>query len=912
MASPEEEPNVVPYEPGPGPSLVHSPSGSESTASHVSFDPDSLPPDEQCLDYTPFFPGDWRQEDEEGLLALGWTGKPMHEYAYWQSYCPFWTSPTWDPTIETTIDGSMQKAVRGSGEVVMRPTILPRDEGVRRTEYTKRWGINEAFPKTSNDEARSGLTPTAPADPESERLWTQEESWQTYWFDGFTAQELIDIGAYAPDTDVPMSDLPASALNPWNNDDLWIALQPSLRLASNVINSRHPMWLMFLRGIYHMRKVPREKDGRTDREKIQDQYRQYRTLYPEIDEAEILLATLRLSQPRTSTIRILLNVHTVWPLLVDEYPESEKVGIRCKLATTILHELSHACHQAHYQMLEQPRRFLSDMQGINFTDDLEFTLNELRFEAIGPGSRAENGRQYFIENDIQMEEGKAFDVRIWGALPDYFPPTTEPSTFKPIFSTRNWPYPHPEIYHQNIEAVRAGRYNNFSKLPYKAYLLFPRAPVYDLYTPLPVSNYAHLLQSSWWDADFQKFGHEALKISSTRADQSYPLQSTLAFRYNDFKSLLAPLVGNRQVIRFLFVTAPGILLNQGQNLILAWLSKVSFDIAGAKILRLRLHYERNTWDDKYGAIRDLCQRLVLNLTTASGDLQVHLDSGDPQADWRQVDAQLDALLRHTLLELHRLVDYEGRYGQCVAAEYFLKDLDDRWLVRRSMHVLLGHLQSSHDQVGAVTTGMIELWQRMAAAGARFTGQVQECESLYGRLTTAQTAIQGVVQVLQGNTLDERSGAGGHGPLAAVPASRREFKNGRSLRIAAMKEFARVTDPKVKRCIRTWLNIIQFSQDIRHDDPDAVDVVVGGGTIAELKRATDQATADALAISYLDRQDQVEANRAKGMEPAEGEDRVIDELQQEMAQLQTSSGIPDLFSQSFSEEEQNRLRRRRTI
>ncbi|KAL2276047.1 hypothetical protein FJTKL_01438 [Diaporthe vaccinii] len=784
-----------------------------------------------------------------------------------------------------------------------------------------------------------------------------------------------------------MSDLPASALNPlfsrdrWNqpmseagvgggggkirnlnikyslsgitdtydaenNDDLWIALQPSLRLASNVINSRHPMWLMFLRGIYHMRKVPREKDGRTDREKIQDQYRQYRTLYPEIDEAEMYdnarwlwrmgfdpgLATAGIlydclkwgfceTQPagNASTfttpdfnIRILLNVHTVWPLLVDEYPESEKVGIRCKLATTILHELSHACHQAHYQMLEQPRRFLSDMQGINFTDDLEFTLNELRFEAIGPGSRAENGRQYFIENDIQMEEGKAFDVRIWGALPDYFPPTTEPSTFKPIFSTRNWPYPHPEIYHQNIEAVRAGRYNNFSKLPYKAYLLFPRAPVYDLYTPLPVSNYAHLLQSSWWDADFQKFGHEALKISSTRADQSYPLQSTLAFRYNDFKSLLAPLVGNRQVIRFLFVTAPGILLNQGQNLILAWLSKVSFDIAGAKILRLRLHYERNTWDDKYGAIRDLCQRLVLNLTTASGDLQVHLDSGDPQADWRQVDAQLDALLRHTLLELHRLVDYEGRYGQCVAAEYFLKDLDDRWLVRRSMHVLLGHLQSSHDQVGAVTTGMIELWQRMAAAGARFTGQVQECESLYGRLTTAQTAIQGVVQVLQGNTLDERSGAGGHGPLAAVPASRREFKNGRSLRIAAMKEFARVTDPKVKRCIRTWLNIIQFSQDIRHDDPDAVDVVVGGGTIAELKRATDQATADALAISYLDRQDQVEANRAKGMEPAEGEDRVIDELQQEMAQLQTSSGIPDLFSQSFSEEEQNRLRRRRTI
>lgn len=47
------------------------------------------------------------------------------------------------------------------------------------------------------------------------------------------------------------------------------------------------MWLMFLRAIYHMRKVPRSQDGRTDTEKIQEEYRQYRTLYPEIDEGQM-------------------------------------------------------------------------------------------------------------------------------------------------------------------------------------------------------------------------------------------------------------------------------------------------------------------------------------------------------------------------------------------------------------------------------------------------------------------------------------------------------------------------------------------------------------------------------------------------------------------------------------------------
>lgn len=374
-----------------------------------------------------------------------------------------------------------------------------------------------------------------------------------------------------------------------------------------------------------------------------------------------------------------------------------------------------------------------------------------------------------------------------------------------------------------------------------------------------------------------------------------------------------PLIGNKAVVTFLFVTAPSILQAQNQRLILCWLSKVSLDIAGSKIMRLRLHYERKTWDDKYGEIRNLCQNIIQNFTTASSDLQKYLsdtpedDDGDV-VDLYYIRSQLDVLLRQDLLELHRLIDYEGRYSQCVAAEYFLKDLDDRRLVRRSMHILLGHLQTTCDQVAAILQCMVEIWQSLAADAA-FTDHVQECESVYARLNTAQTAVSGVVQILRGNTLDQRSGPDGRGPLAAVPVALRELKFGRNLRIAAMKEFARIGDPKLKRVIQTWLNIIHFSQDIRYDDPDAEDVVVGGGTIAELKRAKDQATGDALAISFLDRQDQVEANRAKGMEPSEEDGRVIAELQDEMAQLELTSEIVDLYSQSFSDEEQHRLKQK---
>lgn len=136
MSLPEEPPDVVMHDPGRGPSLEDSPSDS-SSESHVSFDPANMPPDEQCTDYSTVFPGDWRQEDAQGLQELGWWNVPPNDRTYWQAYTPQWTDPAWDPTVETSLDGSMKRVIRGGADSFMRPTILPRDEEVLRTEYTK-------------------------------------------------------------------------------------------------------------------------------------------------------------------------------------------------------------------------------------------------------------------------------------------------------------------------------------------------------------------------------------------------------------------------------------------------------------------------------------------------------------------------------------------------------------------------------------------------------------------------------------------------------------------------------------------------------------------------------------------------------------------------------------------------------
>lgn len=94
------------------------------------------------------------------------------------------------------------------------------------------------------------------------------------------------------------------------NDQLWDALQPSIKLASRVIRSNHPHWRMLLAGIYHMRKVPREKDGRTNVQKQQPGYREYRSLWLDIDRDKMYPSARRLYSLQFEAARATLGILT--------------------------------------------------------------------------------------------------------------------------------------------------------------------------------------------------------------------------------------------------------------------------------------------------------------------------------------------------------------------------------------------------------------------------------------------------------------------------------------------------------------------------------------------------------------------------------------------------------------------------
>lgn len=68
---------------------------------------------------------------------------------------------------------------------------------------------------------------------------------------------------------------------------------------------------MLLNGIYHMRRVPREKDGRSEEQKEDPRYREHRSLWFDIDEDKMYSEARGLREtgfdPGWATMQILLR-----------------------------------------------------------------------------------------------------------------------------------------------------------------------------------------------------------------------------------------------------------------------------------------------------------------------------------------------------------------------------------------------------------------------------------------------------------------------------------------------------------------------------------------------------------------------------------------------------------------------------
>lgn len=238
-------------------------------------------------------------------------------------------------------------------------------------------------------------------------------------------------------------------------------------------------------------------------------------------------------------------------------------------------------------------------------------------------------------------------------------PNTERSNDipRPVISAVTWPWKHPAIEKQNQLAVDAGQYTPYTSHGYRAYLLDPPASAYDLFTPLPVRSYAKYMYQSWWNTDFRRFGHQALKIPLYSTDPSSQLKTIArpAETFNEFIPLLTSVIRSRVSLAFITTYAIPQLYKRRYVNIMTYFMMMTRDAATAAVMRNRLHYEKRSWPTRLGRIQDQGDTITQSFDTVWNALIQTLQR--PLSENTAVDAagliqRLRELIAH-LMELNR-------------------------------------------------------------------------------------------------------------------------------------------------------------------------------------------------------------------------------------------------------------------
>ena len=223
-----------------------------------------------------------------------------------------------------------------------------------------------------------------------------------------------------------------------------------------------------------------------------------------------------------------------------------------------------------------------------------------------------------------------------------------------VFAT-SWPWRHPNVHLQNQRSVDAGKYGKYTDDGYTTFLLDPPVTAYNLMTPLPVSSYAKFMQQSWWDNQFGKFGHQALKVPIHSTDFSSPFKSIA--RPEEWLSGVLPclttVIRSRVALDFIINYATPQLFNHGQMAILFYLTLLTREAAAAGLLRNRLHYEKLTWPHRLRVIQDMSSKASQSFDRVWDFLSPRLQrplSGDTVGDIDEVVLRTRNLLTD-LMEL---------------------------------------------------------------------------------------------------------------------------------------------------------------------------------------------------------------------------------------------------------------------
>lgn len=437
------------------------------------------------------------------------------------------------------------------------------------------------------------------------------------------------------------------------NQRVWDAVEPALRLVTKVISSNHS-YMEALLCIHNYRPVDPAKDGRTARQRTKQGNVPYASVwldkddvrapapYPEMLNLKALLfgdAAARascwrlmaetltfsiywddtnnglttssswygddLSTAPPNPIRICISATLIWPLLLSrQITDSERLAHTFEVANTLLHELAHAivltqkalltCPAASQNTLSEPvLTSLFNLGNEMFGQAVRFAhaSGQTRFARLGVTC-------VFTEDEAMGEDGVNLEKQLWGNRLVVLPATSNRASHRsPVLGLSNWPAAHSQPYQQGVDGGREVG----GKGPYTRYLLSPRVQSWDQVQPLPLDGYGRFFSEAWWGYSHQRYGEAGLRLGSydceTAAASGFvpPVALPRTSPNVEIDHDVIKAVLGKSTFDYLVKTARGLLLKSGLHIMNFYLLGLMRQAAQLAILMGRFANEQAAW-----------------------------------------------------------------------------------------------------------------------------------------------------------------------------------------------------------------------------------------------------------------------------------------------------------------------------
>ncbi|KAF3763449.1 hypothetical protein M406DRAFT_74062 [Cryphonectria parasitica EP155] len=706
----------------------------------------------------------------------------------------------------------------------------------------------------------------------------------------------------------PSLDGVGGVYNYQTNEKVREALRPALQLVSKIMRSGHPYW-QAMTSLHHLRPVDNAKDGRTSEERSRQGGVPYTSVwihvdgtdarmptpYPEMQRLNDLGFDSRLARNACMSLlyrflqfsiylgennsgmvrvyqdqnvwapRLCISATLIWPLLVPKnLSDSERASHTFAIASTILHELAHACAHAHRCLMTRTLILKKTPIGAALGEEILNSLLRLGNQVFGPMLKDSQGFQtrpsrndFFAEDAAQGEEGLNFEKYLWGNRIIRLPRGGSSAfMLMPIIATSDWPVAHPQPYQQG--KTKADQRDT----AYMRWLVEPRVQSWNEITAVPVAWYARLFQKTWWQSNYRKYGHQGLLLACNdgQALSDQRARSVPLFPIENDPDDMVAVLGS-EAYTWLRDTMARQLADKGLRVLRSYITAMMCLVAESAILATRLANEEAGWAHKCREMQRLALRVARCYTAMVNAIHGDMATPSTTASFTVENAKeriraLQNSVRPALqnmMQLRRVIDQEIAYQQNILNMYLLQGQNFRKAFRSYIVALRKRMTITRDLLNGqrISVSLADLgddaykvgggWQEIfeqkletdLACGTN--GMIPKdlaTEShllleMLNEVRTLHTGFQLQVDMLEeNNNLAQSIGPDGSVDLSLYGQSRlrsvtRARRTGflRAYRTAAMREMRRLADGPMKRLVREAVGILSSYMDIRQIEGD---------------------------------------------------------------------------------------------